>query len=324
MADLYDPGDEKVPGWATGTNSQMSASGEEEQLSSDSIPNVTNETGFLEAALWWAGKGFPVLPLAPGDNRPHPMLGRFQSFEKVATTNPHLICKWWTERKGANIGVATGRVSGVIVLDCDVKKGKNGLRELALWEELEEIEIPQAVTTRTPSGGLHLWFRLPKDCGPIPSPPGWLPGLDIRADGAQVAVPPSMRRWQYKEFDPQYLPYERGQGSVLSLPVVPDGVLADIRRYGGRYAERGSSGSSRSDLPSDEEALANGLEAGTRNTYIHDLACRWFRRYPESQVWEMAFGVWAATNQRDFTWQEVETSVNSAGRFIRREIREGR
>ena len=40
-----------------------------------------------------------------------------------ATTDHEQIDKWWTEHPDANIGIATGQASGILVLDIDPRNG---------------------------------------------------------------------------------------------------------------------------------------------------------------------------------------------------------
>ena len=42
---------------------------------------------------------------------------------KDATTNPEQIRNWWTRWPYANIGIVTGKVSGIVVVDVDPEKG---------------------------------------------------------------------------------------------------------------------------------------------------------------------------------------------------------
>jgi putative DNA primase/helicase len=47
---------------------------------------------------------------------------------KDATTNPKIISEWWTKWPSANIGIATGAVSGIVVVDID-NRGEGGIRK---------------------------------------------------------------------------------------------------------------------------------------------------------------------------------------------------
>jgi putative DNA primase/helicase len=103
---------------------------------------------------------------------------------------PEQIEAWWRCWPNANVGVATGAVSGIWVLDVDPDKG--GDRSLAEFEALFETLGP-TWRVETGGGGLHYWFRAPGE--PLRSNAGRLgPGLDVRADGGYVVAPPSRHR----------------------------------------------------------------------------------------------------------------------------------
>ena len=75
-------------------------------------------------ALTYARAGLPVFPLA-GKIPYHGTHGH-----RDATTDEAAVAQMWAERPKANIGLATGRRSGIIVLDMDVPEGYYGLQEL--------------------------------------------------------------------------------------------------------------------------------------------------------------------------------------------------
>ena len=143
----------------------------------------------IEYAYAYANRGWRVLPIKPGEKRP-PM----GAWQNAATTDPVTIKDWWTHLyKGHGVGVATGRASGIFVLDVDVSDDKAGDETLA---ELEDTygALPDTPTVETPSGGVHYYFRLPEgveirnDAGKRLGP-----GLDIRGEGGQVVAPPTAR-----------------------------------------------------------------------------------------------------------------------------------
>gem|GEM_PF-2944623 len=101
---------------------------------------------------------------------------------KDASTDPRRITAWRHRWPNANIGMPTGEASGVFALDVD---------RLEALEELEREhgKLPDTLTVRTPSGGLHLDFRHVEG---ITNSPGGLPaGIDVRGEGGYVLVPPS-------------------------------------------------------------------------------------------------------------------------------------
>jgi hypothetical protein len=86
----------------------------------------------------------------------------------------------WT----GNVGVVCGH--GLVVIDCDVYK-PDGARSFA---QLEAHGLPATREAETGSGGRHLFYRV---SGPVPSRPlvGY-PGIDVKGDGGQVVVAPSI------------------------------------------------------------------------------------------------------------------------------------
>lgn len=151
----------------------------------------------LRAALRAAKRGCPVLPLQnPTDEGcscgkgecknvgKHP---RTPNGFKDATTDPRQIRKWWKRWPRANIGVRTGKVSGFIALDVDKRNGGfESLREL----EKEHGPLPDGPQVKTGGGGLHKLFKCPSKL--LKSRTGIMPGMDIKAEGGYIVIPPSL------------------------------------------------------------------------------------------------------------------------------------
>jgi hypothetical protein len=134
----------------------------------------------LAAALDYAAQGWAVFPCLPNAKEPATKRGF-----KDATTNPATIRRWWLARPDYNVGVATGIISRVFILDVD---GANGAQTLADLEA-EHGSLPTTKCSIT-SAGCHLWFRAD---GYTQSSAARLgPGLDVRADGGYVIAPPSI------------------------------------------------------------------------------------------------------------------------------------
>lgn len=155
-----------------------------------------------DAALAYAQRGWRVFPLqgivdgvcgckrnecsSPGK---HPLVRR-GLYE--GTTDLEKISAWWRRWPHANIGLATGHDSGLLVIDVDFPKAEDSMQRL---EELER-ELPATLTVRTGGGGLHLYFHhpdrmLPNTTGRIPGLDEHLAGIDVRAEGGYVVAPPS-------------------------------------------------------------------------------------------------------------------------------------
>jgi hypothetical protein len=106
----------------------------------------------------------------------------------VDARDPVTIARWWLRWPDAAISIPTGARSGVIVLDIDVKKGRNGFDTLA---DLGKSILPDTPIAHTPSGGVHVYFACNKQVEIRNSAgvKGLGTGLDVRGDGGQVVLP---------------------------------------------------------------------------------------------------------------------------------------
>jgi hypothetical protein len=106
---------------------------------------------------------------------------------KDASTNSRQINLWWKYWPNANVGIATGGASGLLVLDIGSRNGDD-----ASYEQLRKqfpAAFAQLLEVQTGSGGTHLYF----ECrSPTPSRANLLPGIDVKADGDYVVAPPSL------------------------------------------------------------------------------------------------------------------------------------
>ena len=139
----------------------------------------------LQAALNCVERGWHVLPCHPGTKIPLIKHG-----VHAASNDPDQIGKWWTEFPHAMIAVACGPPSGVWAIDLDAKgNGPENFLDLAAGRL-----IPEAIKTRTPSGGCHLIFAWSPDASAIKNGVARLAdGIDVRSAGGYVIMPPSQR-----------------------------------------------------------------------------------------------------------------------------------
>lgn len=166
------------------------------------------EMRFATMAEPYLRLGWPVFPTSR-DKRPLTTHGY-----KDATLDPKKVEEWSRRFPDANISVPTGRISGVIVIDIDGHVGEETLYALA--ENGLKIDTPLQVTT---GRGRHLYFRDDRTMRNSASKVG--PGIDIRANGGSITVPPSIhQRGTTYEWtaDPETTP----------IPPVPMGLLLHI------------------------------------------------------------------------------------------------
>ncbi len=105
-----------------------------------------------------------------------------------ATTDEPTIRSWWARWPAASIGIATGRESGITVIDADAAGGKPGLVNLTRLC-VERGGVPQTLTSETGGGGLHLIFSfieaLRTGVNVLDE------AIDVRNDRGYIVAPPS-------------------------------------------------------------------------------------------------------------------------------------
>lgn len=107
-----------------------------------------------------------------------------KSWQTVATDDSTAHANWHDSFPGHLIGAPTGRENGFVVVDLDEKHGAPA--------RLPSLGLPDTLTVRTQSGGLHLYFEYPffDEIRNKQAVDG-IPGFDIRGEGGYVIVPPS-------------------------------------------------------------------------------------------------------------------------------------
>ena len=163
----------------------------------------------LQAALEYARLGYAVLPLLPGEKRPHSRLA--PNGLTNATPDPEVLRRWWRAVPTAGVGILPPEQ--VLVLDFD---------DPATWDGLlaEYPELATAPRQKTPRGGVHVFLKLPESLrGSLTTTARKLPGLDLRGLGKAylAAAPTELPNGTYSWEVPLLPPAE--------LPPVPQGVL---------------------------------------------------------------------------------------------------
>jgi hypothetical protein len=132
--------------------------------------------------------GWHVFPVAPKTKVPQTRHGLLD-----ATTDVERIAAWWSKHPDSSLGIRTGKESGLVVLDLDVKNGGGSTLGTMLMDGREwpgTTTDERTLEIGTPSGGTHFYFLHPgveirNSAGLLGS------GLDIRGDGGYVVAPPS-------------------------------------------------------------------------------------------------------------------------------------
>lgn len=168
---------------------------------------------------------------------------------------------WFATKPERNLGIVTGMLSNVVVLDVDGEEGQQSLRD-------QGVQIPFTPTVKT-ANGFHYYFQWPGY--EVRNFVRQLPGLDFRGDGGYVVAPPSLHHtghvyfWEVEPYEPLApmpawlldlltLKQENGHTPVLE-PVATVGSDG-TSRYGQVVLTR------------EAEYLAN-VKQGSRNTALN-------------------------------------------------------
>ncbi len=115
----------------------------------------------------------------------------FDAFLGVWNENPH----------GVNIGIRTGKVSGIWALDLDEGVDKSGVASLERWLKEKTLsyegDLNSTLIAKTGGGGYHYIFDYPEGLDKIPTVaphPEMGPNVDIKGDGGYIIVHPAMHR----------------------------------------------------------------------------------------------------------------------------------
>jgi hypothetical protein len=186
------------------------------------VQTAQTHSSALEAAVAYAGLGYAVFPLTPGEKRPH---GRLVPHGlKEASREEATITTWWRSCPGCGVGILAPEE--VLVLDVD---------DPTAWERLKE-EYPtlgDAPRQRTPKGGYHVFLRLPQGVR-LSATVRKLAGVDLRGMGKAYVVASPTRladgrgyTWEVPLVKPEDLPQipEDLLLRLLSPPPAPREVV---------------------------------------------------------------------------------------------------
>jgi len=164
---------------------------------------MNQQEQILKAALQYAEMGWLVFPLHSivGEDRhctcglpncsdagKHP---RVQRGLKEASKDPEKILQWFgSDAPLSNIGVVTGEVSGITVIDIDIGPGKFGAESWA--DAIKDHGEPDTLMAQTGSGGMHVMFAYNSVLKTASNVLG--KGVDCRNDGGYIVAAPSLHR----------------------------------------------------------------------------------------------------------------------------------
>lgn len=252
----------------------------------------------LEAAIKYATKyHWAVFPVSPQTKKPLTPHGCKDAKKSVGP-----IRAWWKKWPTASVGIATGSISGLIVIDEDLDedKGLDGVAEVSIWERAHG-ELPETARVITGRGGSHLYYSYAGD--DIKNRTGVLEGVDVRGEGGYVVAPPSIHPngteyvWEDDPEDVGITPLDDHVRSFLAI---------------GEEEKR----------QENEFKLPTQIQPGERNDSLFRLACSLQAQgLPDAAI----LAAVNKTNQENcvepLSDKEVEIIVSSALRYNKGELK---
>lgn len=224
--------------------------------------------------------GWSILPVKPDEKRPY-----MTNWLQYTRTRPgkQLVSNWFNNLTGAGVGLVTGKISGVVVLDVEH------------WcpTPVDELlkKYPTNMIARSGGGGVHLFYSYPQNVGKISNRVGIFEGADLRADGGFLVLPPTMH-----PSGNRYEWIKRGIPGAFPM------AFLDLE--------------SRSPTSNEgwiTEAL-RGVSEGGRNDTCARLAGYFFKKGLNSDIVEALLMEWNEKNDPPLPVSEVRTTIKSIER----------
>ncbi len=192
----------------------------------------------------------------------------------------------WFDNPVTGLGVITGKVSGIVVIDEDSYK-ENGLK----------FEIQTPVVSLTARGGRHHFFKYEDQ-----KTTGFRKGVnvEIKSDGGFLVLPPSV-----VEIDGVKKAYrwEKAECSMKNLPTISKQELSKFSKP--EFSKH-----------VDVKDLLNA-RVGEQHNSFRTLCTSLFNKYPESE-WDQAEALarTAAGTYEDYPESRIDKMIEDAKRFV--------
>lgn len=228
----------------------------------------------------YVDSGWSVLPVKPEEKRPY--MTNWLQYTKTRATK-QTVNNWFSNLAGAGIGVVTGKVSNMVVLDV----------ESDCPYPIEDLlkRYPTQMYSRTGSGGYHLFYQYPTNVSRVANRVGIFERVDLRADGGFIVLPPTVH-----PSGNRYMWIKRGVPGAFPV------ALLDLRSQPKVQDEGWIT-----------EAL-RGVSEGGRNDTCARLAGYFFKKGINYDIVESLLLEWNERNDPPMPVHEVRTTIKSIER----------
>jgi len=231
-------------------------------------------TATLEAARQYLTHGWSVIPVLPRDKKP---AIPWKEFQERLPTDEELV-KWFGNGAKNNIGIVTGSLSNLAVIDLDSDQA------VAFAREKKLARTPTVKTGR----GFHAYCQTRNGVRNFQQRDD-LPDIDLRADGGYVVAPPSI----HKNGSAYEWVKGRGVGEV-GIKDLPSWVLAE-----------------KPEEKTPVNKLYKGVENGSRNKAVARLAGSWVSAGGSLEEIQEKAHVWNSGNTDPLPHEEVDRTIKS-------------
>ena len=194
-----------------------------------------------------------------------------------------MVEAWFNNLTGAGVGVVTGRISNMVVLDV----------EHDCPYPIEELlkKYPTQMIAKSGGGGWHLFYQYPVNQSRVSNRVRIFEGADLRADGGFIVLPPTMH--------PSGNRYEWvRRGPLGAFPSALLDLQSQPKASGDGWIT---------------EAL-RGVSEGGRNDTCARLAGYFFKKGMNSDIVEALLLDWNERNEPPLPVNEVRTTIKSIER----------
>lgn len=247
----------------------------EKQTIIDRLDIKADKQVILDYARFYLSKGFSIIPIKLKDKRP--ALPSWLEYQNRLPTDKELI-EWFGNGTEKNIGIVTGKISGIVAVDLDSKRAV---------EFAKANNFPLSPLSKT-GKGYHIVYQY-KDGIRNFQKRDDLPDIDLRGDGGYIVVEPSIHPsgHQYR--------WVKGKGlDDIPLAELPEIILVRT---------------SQDKTPLKE--LYGGVDAGERNNSLARLVGSWVNdKLSLEDCLENAY-LWNSKNLSPLPEKEVKRTVKS-------------
>lgn len=233
-----------------------------------------------ELAAEYVDSGWSVLPVRPDEKRPY--MTNWLQYTKTRAPKA-MVDSWFANLAGAGVGVVTGRISNMVVLDV----------EHDCPYPIEDLlrRYPTQMVAKSGGGGYHLFYLYPTNQTRVANRVRIFEGADLRADGGFIVLPPTMHpsgnRYEWVK-----------RGPLGAFPVALLELQAQPRVQGDGWIT---------------EAL-RGVSEGGRNDTCARLAGYFFKKGMNADIVEALLLDWNERNEPPLPVHEVRTTIKSIER----------